>query len=214
MDGFTGIIAIVGRATPTSVVLLGTAFLISNDGRYVTSRHVIGDDPNGIVILEPHIQRFNDYQDVANTQCVYSVATVSEIDPIRDLAILKLNTQFISPLPEIASIDEVIIGERVEIYGYPHCTDARRVLTYQSTEIGAKILLESNGIKNKHAVLNIQSRPSQSGSMVFSRRLKKVIGVLIGTYAPQDGMMIGNINPAELNQTTHIISAEYIKGML
>jgi len=50
--------------------------------------------------------------------------------------------------------------------------------------------------------------------MVFSPRLGKIVGVLIGTYAPQFGIMLGNINPAELNQTTHIVSAEYIEDML
>lgn len=214
MDVFTQLVAIIGRITPNHIEMLGTAFLISNDGLYATSRHVIGDNPNGIVILAPHIHQINEYQDVMNNQCKPINAQVNEIDPIKDLAILKADIKFSGPIPSIGSLDDLAVGDSVGIFGYPHCPEGRRVLTYQSTEIGAKILLESSSIKSKHAVLNIQSRPGQSGSLVFSKRINKIIGLLVGTYAPQHGVLVGGINPAELNQTTHIISAEYIKEML
>lgn len=214
MDIFTQFVATVGRMTPSHVEMLGTAFMISSNGSYVTSRHVIGDNPNGLVILAPHIQRIDEYQDVTDTRCQPVSANVLEIDPIRDLAIIKADVHFSGDVPAIASLDEVAVGETVGIFGYPHCTEGRRVLTFQSTAVGAKILLESSSIKSKHAVLNIQSRPGQSGSMVFSPRLQKVVGLLVGTYAPQFGISLGGINPAELNQTTHIISAEYIREMM
>lgn len=214
MDLFTQIVMILGRITPTHIEMLGTAFMISNDGVIGTPRHVIGDNPNGIVVLMPHIGKINEYQDVSNNQCDPIEARVIEIDPIKDLALLKVNINFSGKLPSIGSLDEISVGETLEIFGFPHCTEGRRVLTFQRTEIGAKILLESNGIKSKHAVLNIQSRPGQSGSAVFSSRVGKIVGVLIGTYAPQTGIIIGNINPAELNQTTQIVSAEYLREMM
>jgi Trypsin-like peptidase domain len=214
MDIFTQFVAIIGRMTPSHVDMLGTAFMISNDGAYATSRHVIGDNPNGLVILAPHIQKINEYQDVTDPRCQPLNATVLEIDPIKDLAIIKVDLNFTGIIPAIGSLDEIAVGENVGIFGYPHCTEGRRVLTYQSTAIGAKILLESNSIKSKHAVVNIQSRPGQSGSMVFSPRLQKVVGLLIGTYANKFGLSLGGINPAELNQTTHIISADYILEMI
>ncbi|MEZ6952595.1 MULTISPECIES: serine protease [unclassified Aeromonas] len=214
MDVFTQFVAIVGRMTPSHVEMLGTAFMISSNGSYATSRHVIGNDPNGLVILAPNIKRIDEYQDVSDTSCQPLSVTVLEIDPIKDLAIIKADISYNGFFPALASLDEVAVGENVGIFGYPHCTEGRRVLTFQSTAIGAKILLESSSIKSKHAVLNIQSRPGQSGSMVFSPRLQKVVGLLVGTYAPQFGISLGGINPAELNQTTHIISAEYIQEMM
>ena len=214
MDRFTQFVVTIGRVTPTHIEMLGTAFLISQTGLFVTSRHVIGDNHMGLVILAPHLQSINAYQDVGDNRCQPVDAKVSEIDPIKDLAVLKAEVSISGNLPSLGSLDEIPVGDSVGIFGFPHCTEGRRVLTYQNTEVGAKILLESSGIKVKHAVLNIQSRPGQSGSMVFSPRIEKVIGVLIGTYAPQFGILLGNINPAELNQTTHIVSAEYIKDML
>lgn len=215
MDLFTQFVVIIGRINESGVTMLGTAFTISNNGLFATSRHVIGNSQDKIVILAPHIQSINEYQDITDNLCNPINATIVEIDPIRDLAILQINTSFLlNDIPEIGSLDDVSVGETLGIFGFPHCTEGRRVLTFQQTEIGAKILLESSTFKNKHAVLNIQSRPGQSGSMVFSPKLQKVVGILIGTYAPQSGISLGGINPAELNQTTHIISAEYIKDML
>ena len=213
---FTQFSVVVGRITPNGINLLGTAFLISNEGLYATSRHVIGNDPSNIVVLAPHIQKIGSYQDVSDNSCRPITAEIKEIDPIKDIAVLKSNTKFNGPVPSLGSLDEVSIGETVGIFGYPHCVEGRRVLTYQSTEVGAKILLESSSIKSKHAVLNIQSRPGQSGSMVFSLRQNKIVAMLVGTYAPTMNGFISvmGINPAELNQTTHVISAEYIKEML
>lgn len=214
MDVFTQFVSIVGRVTPNHIEMLGTAFMVSNDGKYVTAKHVIGDNHNGLVILAPHIQKINDFQDVSDHRCQPINASVLEVDPIKDLAILKADISFTGSMPELAGLNDVKIAEKVGIFGFPHCVDGRRVLTFQETEIGAKVLLESNDIKSKHAVVNIQSRPGQSGSLVFSPRLNKIVGVLIGTYAPNSGVMIAGINPAELNQTTDIISSEYIKEML
>jgi hypothetical protein len=38
------------------------------------------------------------------------------------------------------------------------CVEGRGVSTYQKIEVGAKVLLESSGIKSKYAVINIQAR--------------------------------------------------------
>jgi hypothetical protein len=101
------------------------------------------------------------------------------------------------------------------IVGFPHVTEGRRVLTYQTITVGAKILIESSGIKTKHLVMNIQAKPGQSGSPMFSRKDGRVVAMLLGSYAPgQAGVIIGGINPQTLHQTTHAISSEYILNMI
>ena len=84
-----------------------------------------------------------------------------------------------------------------------------------SGSIGAKILIDTNGIKLKNIVLNIQSRPGQSGSPIVIPGKRTISGILIGSYAPQvnGSISIGGIDPQTLHQTTHAISAEYIKEM-
>ncbi|MGN5012457.1 S1 family peptidase [Aeromonas veronii] len=215
MDVFTQIVVTIGRVSPQGVAMLGTGFLVRSDGLIVTPRHVIGDNDQGLVVLVPHIHSFSQYQDTSNNQCHLTDAKIKEIDPMRDLAIIKINNHFSGIFPSISGFDHVNVAEKIEIYGYPHCVEGRRVLTYQSAEIGSKILIESNGIKSKFAVINTQSRPGQSGSLIFSPRLNSIVGILIGAYVPDGvGVSVAGINPHELNQTTQCISSEYILEMI
>jgi S1-C subfamily serine protease len=215
MNIFTQIVVVVGRITPDNVLMLGTGFLVSKDGKIVTTKHVVGTDDTRLVILAPSISDINQYQDTSDNKCYPIPVRVEEIDPIKDLCIIKAEVSFPINLPPIGSFDELQVGEKIGIFGFPHSVEGRRVLTYQETEIGAKILLESSGIKSKHGVINTQARPGQSGSLIFSSRINKIVGVLIGAYVPNGpGISLGGINPRELHQTTHCISAEYIKEML
>lgn len=215
MQLFTQQVVTIGKITPQHVQMLGTGFFINNK-KVVTTRHVIGNQNEGLVILAPHINDINAYQDTSDNRCQPIKANIVDIDPIKDLAILEIDGELNGNLPPIGSFDEVNVSEEVGIFGFPHCVEGRRVLTYQKAEVGAKVLLSSNGIKSKHAVINIQSRPGQSGSLVFSPRVNKIVGILVGAYAPDGGggISLGGINPRELHQTTHCISSEYLREML
>jgi len=216
MNIFTQLVLIVGRITPQGVSMLGTGFIIQKDGLIATTAHNIAGDDKNLVILAPHIQNINEYQDLSDTTCNPIPAIIREIDPIKDLALIKSPITFNGSVPNIGSFDDDLVGNDVGIFGYPHCVEGRRALTFQKAEIGSKILLSSSGIKSKHAVINIQARPGQSGSLIFSIKNQTISGVLMGAYAPQSSgaISLGGIDPRELHQTTHCISAEYLKEMM
>ena len=215
MNIFTQLVYVVGKLTPDHVEMLGTGFLIDQHGHIATTHHVVGSGESNLVVLAPHINNINAYQDLADTSCRTIAATIKEIDPIRDLAVLKADFTFTSQLPRIGSFDDDSVGDEVGIFGFPHCVEGRRTLTYQKAELGAKVLLESGGIKSKHAVINTQARPGQSGSLVFSPKDQSISGVLVGAWVPgPGGISLGGINPRELHQTTQCVSAEYLKDML
>lgn len=216
MYDFTQITLVIGKRDDASglIQMLGSGFLISNDGKIVTARHVVGNETDGLCVLMPHIPNINAYQDVTDTSCRPVPAIVEDINPITDLCILKTDLRFGGQLPTLGSLDTISVGERIGIFGFPHCVMGRRVLTYQETEIGAKMLMETSGIKSKYATINIQTRPGQSGSLIFNLKTGSIIGLLIGAYAPESGVIIAGINPYELNQTSYCISANHIKEML
>jgi S1-C subfamily serine protease len=130
MQVFTQIVVVIGRIGPNGVAMLGTGFFIKEDGYIATTRHVVGDNDSGLVILFPHINDINAYQDTANTQCQSIPAKIVEIDPIKDLAIIKTDTGFIGQLPALGSFDNVNVSDDIGIFGFPHCVEGRRVLTY------------------------------------------------------------------------------------
>ncbi|MFC1750282.1 serine protease [Pseudomonadota bacterium] len=218
MNIFTQLVYVVGAVTPTHVEMLGTAFLVSSQGDIATTHHVIGSTEKNLVILAPHINNINEFQDLSDTSCQTIPVSVKEIDPIRDLAILKADINTSGTVPNLGSFDDDNVGDEIGIFGFPHCVEGRRALTYQRSEIGAKVLLDNNGIKTKHAVINTQARPGQSGSLVFSPKDQTISGILVGAWVSgQGGITLGGaggINPKELHQTTQCVSAEYLKDML
>ncbi len=63
MIDFSQITLVVGvhDRTEGTIRMLGTGFLISNDGKIVTARHVIGNETNDLVVLMPHIKNIDEY---------------------------------------------------------------------------------------------------------------------------------------------------------
>jgi len=215
MNAFTQIVYVIGKLNPSGVEMLGTGFLIDQNGHIATTHHVVGSENSNLVVLAPHIRDINAYQDLSTNTCQTIAVQIKEIDPIRDLAILNSGLSFSTELPRIGGFDDDAVGDEVGIYGFPHCVEGRRTLTYQKAHLGAKVLLETNGIKSKHAVINTQARPGQSGSLVFSPKDQSISGMLVGAWVPgPGGISLGGINPRELHQTTQCVSAEYLKDML
>lgn len=211
-------VVMVGIKHPNEgVQLLGSCFAVSNNGLFVTCRHVIGNHANNLVLVSSSsADNIYEYQDTSNRQCkIVEVQSIETVNPLCDLVLLKTDI-YVSRISAIGTLDEVNVGDEVELLGYPHCVNdwQMHILTLQRTIIGAKILRESNGLKYKYAILNVQTRPGQSGSLVFCPSLQKVVGILVGGYAPNSGISLGGINPYELNQTSFCLSAEYINEML
>lgn len=213
--GLDKVIYTVGRITPNGVNLLGTCFLLNKGGLFATASHVTNNDNNNLIIFVSGKTDLSNYQDTTNNQGQTVTATIYKVDPVRDICILKIDNSALSKF-QIGGSDDVKVADNVGIVGFPHCVDGRNILTYQSTVIGAKVLIESAGIKSKHLVLNIQTRPGQSGSPIFRLSDSKLIGMIIGSYVPSGsgGISLGGIDPNTLHQTTHAVSSEYITKMI
>ncbi|MFJ7371947.1 serine protease [Lysinibacillus capsici] len=157
------------------------------------------------------------YQDSDNTNLKIAEVKIVMIDPIVDICVLKLITPSnVKSNLRIGNTDTLSVGEKVPIIGFPHSDLGRVVLTQQTTEVGAKILLNNSGAKTKHLVLNIQARPGQSGSPVLNLKDSSLVGILIGPYVPtlSGGISIGGIDPQTLHQTTHVVSTEYLQRVM
>ncbi|MED4601596.1 serine protease [Paenibacillus validus] len=204
----------VGRITPDGVNLLGTAFVVAHN-KLATTKHVTNGDDTNLIIIVPKVRSINEYQDTSDNKIQTIKARICEIDPFKDICILTIEHE-VATQYHLSSTDTIQPGSPVITYGFPHANHGRLVLTQQDTHVGAKILIDSNGIKSKHIVLNTLARPGQSGGPVFNPSNMSIIGMLIGAYIPNggSGVLVGGIDPASLNQTTHVISAEYIREMI
>ena len=215
VNNLHNLIYTVGRITPNGVQLLGTCFLLNKPGLLATASHVTNNDNTNLVIFISKNTDLTTYQDTSNNQGNTLPAVIYKVDPIRDICILKVDASSVSSLT-IGGAGDVNVAENVAVFGYPHCLNGRNVLTYQNTVIGAKVLIESSGIKSKHLILNIQTRPGQSGSPILRPSDNKLIGMIIGSYVPggNGSISIGGIDPQTLHQTTHAVSTEYLNKMI
>lgn len=205
----------VGRVTPDGVSLLGTCFLLNKMSCFATACHVTNNFDKDLVICITSTDD-NGYQDTGENKVQTVPVRIIKSDPIHDICILKCEKPIVSNI-RIQGTDSVGLCDDLIVLGYPHCTtNGRHVLTCQDATVGAKILIANEGIKTKNIVINIQSRPGQSGSPVFCKHTKSVVAMLIGSYAPNNrgGISLGGIDPQTLHQTTHAISAEYILNMI
>lgn len=209
------IVFTVGRVTPHGVNLLGTCFLLNKEGLFATASHVTNNDNSNLVIIFSGNTNLNSYQDTSNTQVQWINTVIHKVDPVRDITILKIEQPIISNI-QISGTDNIKVAENIAVVGFPHCVNSRNVLTFQNTVVGAKILIESSSIKSKHIVINIQTRPGQSGSPIFRLSDSKLIAMIIGSYAPSGGggILLGGVDPHTLHQTTHAVSTEYILNMI
>lgn len=196
--------------------VLGTCFAVGQKTA-ATAHHVIAGDPTGLVLLVPQANHINDYQDTTAGNFQTVPVTVIADDPVRDLAILKLgdNAEF-GGGHRLSSTDSTPVGSSVLTQGYPHANFGRVVLTQQEAKVGARVLIGSSGQTFKHLILNTQAREGQSGGPVFDEATGAVAAVLIGSYAPGGGgaISLGGVDPATLHQTTHAISAQYLRELL
>jgi len=212
-DMFLKMVFPIGKKQSDGVALLGTCFLIGTDGLVATTAHVAPPDAEELVLIIPESNSANDYQDLDNDKLRCIDIELTEISQLRDISILKTKNALSLPTLDITSFDDVEIGEEVEIWGFPHCIYGRKILTLQKAEIGAKFI--SGPVKSKYCVINTQAQPGQSGSIIYSPKNKSIVGMLLGAYIPKkSGILLGNIDPFTLHQTTHCISAEYIKEMI
>ncbi len=218
LDFLTQTVFTIGRKNSEGmVVMLGTGFLVDDGEHIATSRHVVGDAEDNLCIILPSISRFDEYQDTTINSCQYANVTIDSSDPFRDIVMLKTKDRLIvddALIVHLGEADNINVGDQVYIIGFPHCVEGRKVLTMQSAMIGSKIIMNSSGIKSKYFVINTQTRPGQSGSIIYSPDKNLIVGMLIGAFASSARVFVAGINPRELHQTTQCISAEYISKMI
>lgn len=204
----------IGKVQMGNYIPLGTCFSLSNPGLFATAAHVL-DGSDKDIFIRINTQFINGYQDIQTSEHHCLPVKIVHYDPLRDTCVFSVEVQ-ISPNIVVSNTDNLNPGETVTVFGFPHSNLNRIVLTQQTCEVGAKIYLDSNGIKSKHIVLNIQSRPGQSGGPIIRNSDGSLVGILIGSYVPNisGGISLGGIDPQTLHQTTHAVSTEYLGEMI
>ena len=102
-------VVMVGIKHPNDgVQLLGSCFAVSQNGLFVTCRHVIGNHTNNLVLVASFsADSINRYQDTSDNQCTtIEVQSIETVNPLCDLVLLKTSICDRTASP-IGTLDEV-----------------------------------------------------------------------------------------------------------
>jgi S1-C subfamily serine protease len=204
----------LARISASGGQALGTAFALGGS-KVATALHVVNGDDAGLVICAPDQKTLSGYQNTSGRSFKTIRVRMVEADPIRDLCILEMQEAEATVSYSLSGTDAVQTGTSVETFGFPHADAGRTILTYHRARVGARVLIENQDIMSKHLVLNMYARPGQSGAPVLTLD-GKVVALLTGSFAPGGGGLVDlyGVDPATLHQTTHAVSAQYLKDML
>jgi hypothetical protein len=187
----------IARNTPGGMQPLGTSVAVA-ENQLATALHVVGPDPNSLMVVLPRHVNVNGWQDASDTGFRAWPVSIKKVDAFRDLCLLEMPDAVLKFAHSLGAADDVPPGSPVVTCGFPHANNGRLIQTIQQSNVGARILLPNNGIKSKHLVLNIQTQPGQSGSPVFSAETGALVALVVGSYipsAPAGHMIISGIDP-------------------
>ncbi|MGY4925304.1 S1 family peptidase [Streptomyces sp. 900105755] len=216
MNFYGNLVLTLARVEGPQVKLLGSCFPVG--ARHLaTALHVVAPTDENLVAFQPAISRADDYQDTSQTSWTVYPMKIVAADAIRDVCILEAPSDwsFIFAY-SLTGTDFLRLGDEVHVYGYPHMEFGRKVLAVQRSHVGSKVLISNHGVQVKHAVINTQLRPGQSGGPVFDVNTGSLCAMVTGSYTPdmKGSIFVSGVDPVTLHQTGHAVSAEYIKDMI
>ncbi|WP_141206191.1 S1 family peptidase [Streptomyces griseorubiginosus] len=216
MNFYGHLVLALARVEAEQARLLGSCFPVGPK-HLATALHVVAPNDDGLVALVPAISGISEYQDTSQNGWRASAVKIVAVDAIRDICILEVPEEWNFTLGySLTGTDVMSLGDEVHVYGYPHMEYGRKVMTFQRSHVGAKVLISNHGVSVKHVVINTQLRPGQSGGPVFDVATGTLCALVTGSYAPdvKGTILVSGVDPVTLHQTGHAVSAEYIKDMV
>jgi serine protease Do len=158
-----------GEALPTSPVL-GSGFVISEDGYIITNAHLVEDAPAGSLVV-----RFADRREFK--------ATIVGVDPVSDIALVKIEARGLKPV-RLGSAARLQPGEWVAAIGSPLGLE-RSVSAGIVSAVGRTLPEESY---LPFIQTDVAINPGNSGGPLFNVR-GEVVGVNSVIYSATGGFM-------------------------
>ena len=178
----------------------GSGFIISEDGRILTNSHVVGGSSQLQVTLE--------------NQDIYD-ASVLEVEPRSDLALIKINPKKKLPVLRLGDSDGIQVGQKVLAIGNPFGLEGT-LTTGIVSSLGRNLRDEKGqeleGMIQTDAAIN----PGNSGGPLLDS-MGNVIGINTAIYGPGGNIGIGfamPINRAKLMLTEYSSGRRYRRPWL
>ncbi|WP_240996323.1 S1C family serine protease [Pseudomonas viridiflava] len=190
----------VATAGEPNFKLLGSGFICSSKGYFLTSAHLLDLTKPVFIALPPDSQAF---PKMHGNKFQFIPAQIVQYDPVNDVALLRVNSAEITiayPTPSLVLGDErsVDIGSSVGYLGFPFGLNIPKV---SQSVISAKISNESG---TRNLMLDTSINDKNSGGPLIDVESGRVIGIVSGRFSPGGTQTVAWIAGQPMGQDSNI----------
>ena len=197
------------RKKEDSVVFLGTAFLMHDDGYLLTALHLLEGDEDGLMVVPTSDP--DEFTPISVDRVSAMSVTVSGVDREHNVALLEIDRNLRIKTPDHLGgrTENLGLGTSLLCLGFPFGHDEMHNLTVQSA------ILSSKGMtRNGTRILLFDSMvyDGSSGGPLVSGDDDRVVGIVMGRFSPvEDGgdFARGNRSPSFDTSFSYAVSIEY-----
>lgn len=206
---FAGGCMMLVRKKESSVVFLGTAFLMHDDGYLLTAAHLIEEDPEGLMVVPT--SNPDDFMPISLDRVSAMSVSVAAADTVHNVALLEIDRNLRIRTPDHlgGTTENLIIGTSLLSLGFPFGHDEMHNLVAQSAILSSKVC-SRNG--KRLLLFDTMVFDGVAGGPLVNADDGRVIGVVIGRFSPvEDGgdFARGSRPSGYHTQISYAVSIEY-----
>ncbi|MCG8454152.1 MAG: serine protease [Spirochaetales bacterium] len=197
------------RKVDDSVVFLGTAFLVHEEGYLLTAAHLIGNESDDLLVAPAKDP--DEFSALSLDQVAALAVTTVAVDRVHNVALLRFvrNIQVDAPDHLLGSIDNVSLGDSVLGFGFPFGHQDLHNLAVQRGMVSSKASL-GNG--TRLLLVDCMIHDGMSGGPLVAVQDGRAVGILVGRFTPDDeggDFARGTDHPDYHTAFSYAVSIEY-----
>ena len=210
---FTDSCFLLVRKKEDSVIFLGTAFVIHEEGYVLTASHLLEEDYESLMAVRPNSPE--GFTPLSMDTVPAIPLEMVKIDPINNTAVLRFTKRITIETPDhlVGSADSILLGNSVLCLGFPFGHQDLHNLAVQSSTISSKVSLRKN---TKLFLIDATLHEGMAGGPLVNYDDGRVIGILTGRFLPDEegGDFVRGNHPDFETSFSYAVSIEYGKKLL
>ncbi|MGE4454727.1 MAG: serine protease [Sphaerochaeta sp.] len=201
------------RQREDSVVFLGTAFLVHEQGYLLTATFLLEEDYEGLMVARPSNPEAFSPLSLDVVQAIPVEVVKADYDT--NTALLHFTKPLIIDTPDhmVGNVESVQLGSSVLGIGFPFGHEDLQNLAVQSGVIASKVSLRDTV---NLFLFDRAMHTGMAGGPLINYDDGRVIGIMMGLFVPKEdgGDFVRGSHPEYETSFSYAVSIEYGKAML
>ena len=201
------------RQKDETVVFLGTAFLVHEEGYLLTATYLLEDNYEGLMVGRPSNPEAFSPLSLDTVQAI--ALEVVKADHDTNTTLLRFSNPLIINAPDhlVGNAESILLGSSVLGLGFPFGHQELQNLGVQSAVISSKVSLRD---QVNLFLFDCAIHTGMAGGPLVNYDDGRVIGIMIGLFVPKEegGDFVRGSHPGYETSFSYAVSIEYGKAML